>query len=69
MSTGTRPKSGQTSPDVTRAALANLGVGPMPANLSQDDTLESEVNNYLADPAGYANIVEFWEVRRNGRFC
>ena len=52
-----------------RAALANLGVGPMPANLSQDDTLESEVNNYLADPAGYANIVEFWEVRRNGRFC
>ena len=52
-----------------RAALANLGVGPMPANLSQADTLESEVDNYLANPTGFANIIEFWEVHRNGRFC
>ena len=52
-----------------QAALANLGVGPMPANSSQADTLESEVNDYLADSTGFANIIGFWEVRRNGRFC
>ena len=49
--------------------MENLGVGPMPANFSQADTLDSEVDNYLADSTGYANIIEFWEVRRNGRFC
>ena len=51
-----------------QAALARLGVGPMPAYRSQADTLEGEVDDYLAAPTKSANIIQFWEVCRNGPF-
>ncbi len=50
-------------------ALANLGVGPMPAYESQGETLDDEVNSYLTAPPKVANITEFWQVCRNGLFC
>ena len=52
-----------------QAALAHLGVGPMPAYRSQADTLEDEVDDYLAAPLKYAPIIEFWQVCRNEPFC
>lgn len=43
-------------------ALAFLGVGPMHGYHSQADTLEGELDDYLAAPTKYTNVVEFWEV-------
>jgi hypothetical protein len=43
-------------------ALAFLGVGPMHAYNPQADTLEGELEDYLAAPIAYANAVEFWQV-------
>jgi hypothetical protein len=62
------PRPSETSGGM-RAALANLGVGPMPAYRPQADTLEGEVDDYLAAPTIYANIIEFWQVCRNGLWC
>lgn len=47
------------------AFLANLGVGPMPAYSAQADTLDREVDDYLAAPTKFATIIDFWEVCRN----
>jgi hypothetical protein len=51
-----------------QAALANLGVGPMSASTSAD-TLEDEVDDYLAAPTTYAGIIEFWQVSKNRPWC
>ena len=48
-----------------QAALANLGVGPMPSYGTQANTLEGEVEDYLAAPTKLVDIVEFWQVCRN----
>ena len=48
--------------DGMQAALAFLGVGPMHAYNSQADTLEGELDDYLAAPLKYCIIVEFWQV-------
>ena len=45
-----------------QTALAFLGVGPMHAYNSQADTLEGELDDYLAAPLTYVGIVEFWQV-------
>jgi hypothetical protein len=45
-----------------QAALAFLGVGPMHAYNSQADTLEGELDDYLAAPCKYSPPVEFWQV-------
>ena len=44
-----------------QAALAFLG-GPMRAYNSQADTLEGELDDYLAAPLKYSTVVEFWQV-------
>lgn len=43
-------------------ALAFLGVGPMHTHNPQADTLEGELDDYLAVPCIYVNVVEFWQV-------
>jgi hypothetical protein len=52
-----------------QATLAHLGVGPMPTDTPQTNTLDVEVAEYLAAKVGYANIIEFWQVCGNGQFC
>lgn len=51
-----------------QATLASLGIGKMPTYRSQADTLEGEVDNYLADQVQDANVIEFWQVCRVGHF-
>lgn len=51
-----------------QATLASLGIGPMPTTRPQGDTLEDELDDYLAAPAKYANLLEFWEVCRMNHF-
>ena len=50
-----------------QAVLANLGIGPA---YTQADTLEDEVDEYLAEPQEeYVDIIEFWQVSRDELLC
>ena len=51
-----------------QAVLAHLGIGPMSA-YTQADTLEDEVDNYLASQDESVDIIEFWQVSRDGLLC
>jgi hypothetical protein len=52
-----------------QAVLASLGIGTMPAYRPEADTLEGEVDEYLEAPIIFANIIEFWQVSKNGLWC
>jgi hypothetical protein len=66
----TAPSRSDAPPSSTRpssemeTALAFLGLGPVHGYNPQADTLEGEVEEYLAAPLKYANVVQFWQVSR-----
>jgi hypothetical protein len=58
------PPSSTTQAGEMETALAFLGLGPVHGYNPQADTLEGEVEEYLAAPLKYANAVQFWQVSR-----